>query len=399
MSLLDKMFSGKPTQADFAKMVAKAFEQAVMSGLEYIESDFALKVPGRDATIFLHNTYSNYCGAPKKKRQEVIAKLIAGFGTSPEVPADYSAAKPHLMPAVRDAAYSSLASLLGGAMKKSDSGLEWVYKPLAGDLIVGLVFDTEHNIVSVNQKTLEQWGVKLDEALTAAKENLWDRTDPKKLTGQSGIYVGEWGDSYDSSRILLTEFIYRLDLDGDPVACVPNRDALMITGRNNSAGLRIVLKAGTENHFNAGHSVSPDLFVLEDGVWKTFLPEDPSLKEMWRNAKRQRNGMDYHQQKQLLDKLDEDIFVASYMGFKSEDGSEFSVCAWTKGIDSSLPKAEVLGFVVDPVTKDQFMVPWDDAFPIVSGLLEQESGLIPVRYRAREFPDDQQIAQLRKLAK
>lgn len=399
MSLLDKMFSGKPSQVDFAKMMVKAFEAAGISGMEYIEADFALKVPGRDATIFLHNTYSNYCVAPRKNRQEVIARMVAGFGTTPEVPADYRAAKPQLMPAVRDAAYSSLSSLVGGAKKKCDPGLEWVHRPLAGDLIVGVVFDTEHNITSVNQQTLERWGVSLDDALAAAKANLWDRTDPKKLRGQTGIYFGEWGDSYESSRILLTEFIYRLDLDGDPVACVPNRDALLVTGKHNSAALKFLLKAGTENHFNAGHSVSPDLFVLEDGVWKKYVPEDPSLREMWRNARRRRDGMDYHQQKQLLDKFDEDVFIASYLGIQREDKSEYSVCAWTKGIDSSLPKAEMLGFVVDANTKDQFMVPWEDAFPVVRALLEPEAGLIPVRYRAREFPDDQQIAQLRKLAR
>jgi hypothetical protein len=36
--------------------------------------------------------------------------------------------------------------------------------------------------------------------------------------------------------ILLTEFIYRLDVGGDPVSYIPNRDALMVTGKRNTAG-------------------------------------------------------------------------------------------------------------------------------------------------------------------
>jgi hypothetical protein len=44
------------------------------------------------------------------------------------------------------------------------------------------------------------------------------------------------------------------------------------------------------------------------------------------------------------------------------------------------------------------MVPWDAAVPIVGSLLEEEPEFVPVRYRAREFPNDAQVRELRKLA-
>jgi len=253
----------------------------------------------------------------------------------------------------------------------------------------------------VNQKTLAEWGVSLDEALAVAKENLWDRTDPNRLAGQGGVYWGEWGDSYDSSRILLTEFIYRLDVDGDPVAFVPNRDSLMVTGKNSVAGLRIILKAGAESHFTQGHPVSPDLFVLEDGAWKTFIPEDPELRGIWRTARQRRDGLDYAQQKQILDEMPqrEDVFIANYLVFKGEDGNTFSACVWPKDCDTSLPRAEVIGFALDEGGNDRLLVAWDAAVSVVGDLLVEESGLIPVRYRAREFPSDEQIAKLRQMAK
>ena len=123
-------------------------------------------------------------------------------------------------------------------------GLEVLTRHLVGGLVVGLAYDTERNITSINRNTLEPWGVSPDDAFKAAKDNLWEKTDPSRLIGQEGVYCGRWADSYDSSRILLTELIYRLSLDGDPVAFVPNRDQLWVTGTDNLAGLAAILKGG-----------------------------------------------------------------------------------------------------------------------------------------------------------
>jgi hypothetical protein len=67
------------------------------------------------------------------------------------------------------------------------------------------------------------------------------------------------------------------------------------------------------------------------------------------------------------------VFVASFMMFKSKDGVEFSACVWTKDVDTSMPRT--------------------------GNLLEPDPRLIPPRYRARQFPSDEQMAQLRRVAK
>jgi hypothetical protein len=175
-----------------------------------------------------------------------------------------------------------------------------------------------------------------------------------------------------------------------------------VTGKNDLAGLTTILKAGTASHFKQGHPVSPDLYVLENGKWSIYVPEDASLREMWLATRRQRNAIDYDQQKKIIDELHEqediDIFVAGYKLLERKDGKTFGVCVWTKDVDSSLPQADNIGFVVDPEAGDMFMVPWDAAVPIVGSLLEEEPEFVPVRYRAREFPSDAQVRELRKLA-
>ncbi len=402
MSLLGKVFSGKPSQREFAEMVTRAFEKAGIGGLEYREAEFALKVPGKDRTVFLHNSYTNYCSASRKERPAIVARLVASLTAIPEIPSNFAAAKASLMPVVRDAAYYGLNELLSRSRNaKRDPDFECPSKPLAPGLDVSLAYDGEQTITSVNRKQLKEWGAGFDEAFAAAKDSLREKTDPNCWDGHEGVYRAAWGDSYDSSRMLLTELIYRLSVDGDPVAHVPNRDAFWVTGKGNPAGLSAVLKAGAESHFKQGHPISPDLYVLVDGNWSLYVPEDRALRELWLSSRRQRNAIDYQQQKKLLDELHAqqgiDVFVASYKVYEGGGGAVYSGCVWSN-VPSSLPKADKIAFVVSVEDKDMFAVPWDAAWAVVRDLLEEEAGLVPVRYRTREFPGAEQIERLRKLA-
>jgi hypothetical protein len=404
MSLLDKVFSGKPDRADFAQMIIRAFREAGIEKVEQAESDFALKV-GDGATVFLGNVYSNYCTASRSVRKTVISEFVAAAASIPQlpsIPSDFASAKPNLMPVVREASYYSITQLMNRKIGRNDPGTDVLAKDLAGGLVVGLAYDTERNITSINREHFEDWGVSLEEAFKAAKENLWEKTDPGRFAGENGVYWGEWHDSYDSSRMLLTEVIYRLSVDGDPVAFVPNRDQLWVTGTNKRAGLTSLLKAGAESHFKQGHPVSPDLYVLLDGKWNLYLPEDQSLGDLLLPIKRRRDAIDYAEQQGLLNEVhkveDIDIFVASYKIFEQAGGIVYSACIWTNGIDSLLPRAENIAFLVDLEGKDHFVVPWEAAVSVVGSLMEQEADLMPPRYSVQQFPNAEQLTKLRKLA-
>ena len=419
MSLIDKVFSGKPSRADFAEMMVRTLHKAGIQTIDRSESDFSLKLPG-GATVFLGNVYANFCSAPSSARKSILSEFVnsaANLPDLPSIPPDFATVKPSLMPIIRDAASFSIERLInrkngrdaapcvppfGGGDMWTVDGMGELIKPLAGGLVVGLAYDAERTITSIYRDHFEKWGVGLEEAFKAAKENLWEKTDPNKFAGQDGVYWSEWNDSYDSSRILLTELIYRLSVDGDPVAFVPNRDHLVVTGTNHSVGLAAILRRGIESHFKHGHPLSPDLYVLDNGTWKVHVPEDKSLREMWMKIKRQRDAIDYSQQQKLLNEIHEkegiDIFVASYKIYERKDGFAYSACVWTSGIDSSLPRSENIAFMADVENPDYFVVPWEAAEPVIGNLLELEPDLAPVRYRARQFPSEEQLAKLRPLA-
>jgi hypothetical protein len=405
MSLLDKVLSRQPSRAEFAQKIIRAFREAGIEQVEQAEGDFSLKLGG-GSTVFLSNVYANYCRVKRSLRETVVSEFVAAAASIPSlpvIPSDFAVVKPSLMPVIRDAASFSMVQLQNRKEGWDDSGLEVVAREVAGGLVVGLAYDTERNITSINRDTFEKWGVSLEEAFKAAKENLWEKTDPARLAGQGGgVYCGQWGDSYDSSRILFTELIYRLSVDGDPVAFVPNRDQFWVTGTDNLAGLAAILKGGVQSHFKQGHPLSPDLYVLIDGNWSVYVPADRSLRDLWMTIKRQREAIDYAQQQKLLNEIHEtekiDIFVASYKIYEPKNGTPYSACVWTNGIDSSLPQTEKIAFLMDSESADHFIVPWEEAAGVIGNLLEQEADLIPVRYRVRDFPSAEQIVRLRQLA-
>jgi len=203
--------------------------------------------------------------------------------------------------------------------------------------------------------------------------------------------------------MLLPEFVYRLSINGDPVAFAPTRNQLWITGSDDPAGLEHILKEGKESHLNRGHALSPNLYCLQDGRWLPFVPENAALLKLWRSIKLQREAIDYDEQKKYLEAIYEkkniDVFVASYSLFENQNGALFSVCTWAKGVDSMLPRAQDIMFIVDDAHKDILRVSWEQAVAVVGNLMELEKDLIPERYRVHTFPDESEVTQLRALVR
>jgi hypothetical protein len=139
--------------------------------------------------------------------------------------------------------------------------------------------------------------------------------------------------------------------------------------------------------------------VLEEGKWRPYLPKELTLRTLCLNLLRKRAAVDYDQQKKALEsihaKSKTDIFVASYIVYKREDGSFFSQTVWPNGVDSLLPEADILVLGIDPKAKNLLMLPWELSFPLLQDLMQCEEGLAPVRYRVRTFPDRDRIAKLR----
>ncbi len=403
MSLLDKFLTRQPSRNDFADLITQALLNAGVVNIHYNQADYSLKIgEGGKNALFLSNSYTDYCKAPRSQRRAVIARMTAAIVSVPTIPADFASVQQNLIPLVRDAASFELADLQFQARGMDASKLRCPTRAVVDNLAVSLAYDTEHSIMQVSHETFNAWGVSFEQALKQAKDNLRDRTDPKGIAEYApGVFLGQWGDSNESARMLLPDLLYRLSVYGDPVAFVPNRAQLWVTGKNNAEGVGAILKMGEPSCFEP-YSVSSSLYLLNDGVWETYLPEDPAQRALCLSIQRRREGMNYNEQKQSLDLIHKrdhvDVFAASYSIQTRKDGSTQSICVWANGVESLLPKTEFIALLVDQDAKDFVFVTWETAMSLVRDLVEVEPDLVPTRYRVRSFPSHQQIAHLRAVA-
>lgn len=407
MRLLRRLFHRKLSRERFANRMLRALSEAGATDLRYNDTEFSITIGEGRYGAYLGNAFAACRDADEATRREIIRSHVATALYKPLIPTSLEAAKSNLMPIIRDPAFASIMRLKLLLEGKATQGRDIVFKPLAEGLSVGLAYDSELSLTYVNTGMLQDWGVSVDEALHAAMENLRDRTNPSGwIQHGPGTFFGFWNDSYDCSRMLLTEYIHRLPLEGDPVVFVPNRERIWITGTSDLDGLNYILRTGKNSHFEEGHPISPNLYRLADRDWTSYVPEEPSLRELLVSIQRYRDNVDYHQQKQDLDTLHEkdqtDIFVASYNLFERTlegrpETARFSVCVWTRGVESLLPKTENIVFLIDPETTDRVSVRWEEAIDVVGDLMVKHPDLLPVRYHVRTFPAEAQIARLRQI--
>ncbi len=384
----------QPTKDEFAKLITDRIRAAGEKGnIVYEAEEFRLQGEGeRAGVIFLINAYKEYCAAPADARERVIKTWVRNwFGVSKKMPEDFADVKPDLMPAVRSRAHFDLNSLRGEV--ESGKPTSWQYQVLGGHFGVGLVYDLPESMRSIPQSSLEAWGVTFYEALEAAMENLMS-LGAKFIAPQSGegTYLSATGDSYDSSRLLLTDIIRQFKVKGDHIAMIPNRENLIVVGADDTEGLSAMLKLAVKA-MEEPRPISGIALRLDGNEWIPWLPDvsHPLYKD-FQGLHLQSLGQDYAQQADLLDKLHEkngeDVFVATFSASQTPDGKVFSYAAWTETTNSLLPKTDVL--ILGRIGGSIAMVDWQKAVDVVGDMMEPLD-IYPPRYRVRAFPSEKQL--------
>jgi hypothetical protein len=402
MGLLDKLLGKKSSYNNFAREMIRTLESLGANDIRHDASAHSLQFGSANNTIYLDNAFSDYVSTPANDRPGVLQRYAASFTQKGDIPSAYATCKSQLLPVVRDPAYYGLTYLMLKAKGADATKLNFVTRDFAPGLSIGIAHDTPASIVTVSASQLTTWQVTPDQAFDNALSNLREKSEqPRFKELGSGLYLGEWGDCYDTSRILVPELFHRLPLNGDPVIFLPNRDTIFVTGAYNTAALGLILKYGTPIHFEQGHSLSPNFYVHADGKWSLFAPEDPAVaREAWA-VRYRRQAIDYEQQKQYLEDMYRreklDVFVASCQLMKRKDDSLFTSCVWGRDVDSLLPETEKILLGLDSKTNDFVAAAWEKAFPTVSRHFERVPDLVPVRYRTKSFPTPEEIQTLRNL--
>jgi hypothetical protein len=407
MGLLDFLF-GPPSRDKFARLVMGELRK--LDGertLQYDREQFVIQ-RGGEGFINLSNLYHEYCQAQRAERGKVLERFVRGcVGTSNfELPEDFDDVHPDLLPVVRSRFYLESVTLQSRAR-----GGEALTVPqlLIGDhLALSLVYDLPQAMRSIIQEDLDQWGVTFYEAVEAGRRNLEQMGNVAFASLQSeageGIYISATGDNYDASRLVMLDLVRKMPVRGDYVAMVPNRDTLVITGSEDEAGLSVMAKIADDS-FEKPRPISTVALRLEGDQWESWLPDPSSpVYEKFHELRLRTVGMEYNDQKELLDQIHEhtgqQVFVASFSAVKHKDSGKIaSYSVWSEGSDSLLPQTDKIVLLRPHPGADKVEMVAAGSFERVrqvAGHLMQPMGMYPERFRVAEFPSSRQLQEIGK---
>lgn len=399
MGFFDFLFKRKPTPEKFAAIFMNyAKKHGFNQKMVFVPDQFQIRIEGDAAHVLnLHNAYHDYCQSPRSRHDELLMKYTASLSV-PQIASTFEQAKAHLMPSVRGRGQIEYIRLMT-QMQDGAQPFEDLSQPFSDDAVIMLVYDTEHSIATLLPSQLQDWGVDVPTAMAVALDNLRDRTSDRFTDLGDGVVMGEWGDAFDTARILLPDLAYRANVGSDPVMMIPTRGCFLLTAGNNPHGQRRMVELANESIDNDGRFVSSGMYAIRDGKVVAFQPQDEQAARLLGQLQRRSLSGDYHSQQELLDKLHQskqlDIFVPTYQLLENKaDQRLTSCCTWVKGVDSLLPKTDWVAMVIpndDPEKTVTKMLTWADVEAIGGELLQEVEGY-PVRYRVKGFPPEDKLA-------
>lgn len=300
------------------------------------------------------------------------------------LPHGFAEARMRLMPVLRGRWKSERLRLIG-----ADTPPDSLFLPFSSDTVLMLVHDGADLMQPIGPAQLAQWGVSVDEALGAAMDNLRDATADRVVQVERGVFAGDWGDAYDSSRLLLPDLAHRI-AGANPLAMIPAPRTLLLASGNDMESVRAMVALAQRVADAEARPVSALMYRYQRRRPVGHVPDDAAVRAGLAHLGRQYLYGDYAAQKELLDALHEkngiDIVVAGYKVMcDAAGGGEYSVCVWPRGVDALLPHTERV--ILSGHGQDLLMLP-SDALHAASGhLMEPVPHIWPARCRVSGFPD------------
>ncbi|MHC2068946.1 DUF1444 family protein [Bremerella sp. T1] len=399
MDLLGYLF-GNSKRDQFAQQLMRRVKDAGESREIRYERDayqFTFFDQGELAGVAnLGNIFSEYDQLPQDKREAYLGQITrAILAHHKSIPDEFPDAAPDILPIVRNRAYLEIGSL-EQRLRGEDS---WEVSSIAvGDHLLAMpIFDLPEAMRTIDSARMEQWGRTTYELMELALNNLRD-LNASFTTIDDRVCVFQNGDHYDASRILLTERIRQLDVRGLPVALIPTRDCLIVTGDEDAIGLELLGELARRS-LQDPRPISLTPCRLVEDEWETWLPprhhsQHASLTELHLHGV----SNEYREQHEAIEagfaQSGQEGFIANYYLYRDLKTRELhSYCVWPDCPHALLPKADVVVFMDSTHMKPLASGSWD-AVEAQLGSKMEDLNTFPPRYRVLGFPTAEELRQI-----
>jgi hypothetical protein len=381
---------------EFSGLMIQALAERGSCGWSVNASKDHLLSNGPNDVINVSNMYQDFRNAHPSVWTEMLRSYVSALlQAEQEIPKSWDVARKNIYVVVRSREVR--LSEPHGASSTPTNLL--TRRPFVDDLELVLVYDAGDALRYVDDKQLSQWGQSTDIAFEQALQNLCALKTPRWTTLKDGVFRLRSEVSYEESFLLVDRVMDQLPAS---MVCMPvNRGVLLAANSHSDTAVATLLKEARRSFKTKPWPMSPAMLVREDGRWQSFQAS-PAVSPLLEDLKRSVNEMHYATQlTALLDAGYVDHFLARYsvMKWPAGPGSNRSVCSWTEGAPSSLPKTDFVAFVRQLETSEfrVTLVAWDVVVGICGHLMRKTEGDLP-RFIVDSFPSDSELAILEAYA-
>lgn len=322
--------------------------------------------------------------------------MIAPYREDPIVPADYDAASPSLVPMIRER-WQVVPAIT------CPTGLPHV---VVGEHLAAVVaFKGSHGLVLIDHDMLAAWCRPIGEVVQQAIVNAGSlRATIQRLSGSGRAYRVSGSPAAVAAMLQSPSLLSEVAVNGTPLVMPANPECLYVTGNQDTAGQRALLRTATELAGRQGCFVGHGL-RLEQESWMPWLParshylyvgyQSLAVSAALRRYEAQNVSL-------IAGRYDShppgECFVSSMLSIRDPDtGAPQTAATWSKGVRCLLPRADVIGFVEPQLSDNKALiyglVRWDTAAAVMGDMLEPQ-GLYPERYLVKGFPSGEQMAKM-----
>lgn len=345
---------------------------------------------GEHQSIYLGNIFHEVSGLKAGDRKKRIIALAEEF-VRPNDPQTWEEVANFILPKVRTQWTMAIREfLLKDKTMLPKPGKD--YLPICNDLALEFVIDGDAAMKSTNGKSFECWGVSIEDVKRQAMANL-NRVSSQGFDSlEPGLWVSQWQDNYDDSRILLMDKILELKASGTIVAFIPNRDCLILVDSGNDIAMKAAIELVEKAADHPRHVTLQPYQITEAGIALYSPHPDAAWAHDIRLLHVRAKMLDHQEQKHHLEQhfqaIGEDVFVATFSAMQSDNGEVFSFCTWAETVPTYLPRTDYVALVqvTEGTTGKQLgMVKWEEIMLHCSDLLSRQS-FYPDRYFVDAFP-------------
>ncbi len=261
MKLANLFRSKEPilTPLEFTQKCVDKFRKAPNVRNVDIVKESHLKLTSKDsktADVFLDNSYTTYKQEPQLIRS-IIDNLVQSLCES--VFNEEKVNPDKIIPIIRHR--SSL-----------DYG-KYLYDEYNDELIICYGEDLPKSIQYLTEAALKNTAYAKESIKEIAHKNLDSFFNKVEIHGEDGFYMVSAGGCFETSLLLFGKFWDKktLNVNGDFVIGVPNRDILLVTGNNDEIGInkaRSLIQKSVKESWS--YPVSSKLFIYRNGKFEIY---------------------------------------------------------------------------------------------------------------------------------